>query len=97
MATYIMLMNLTDQGVKNIKKSNPCQRAGIKRFEAMGGKLIGLYAVMGEYDYIAIGEAPSDEVITTFAAALGSLGTVRTKTLRAFNHEEFAKMTRDLF
>jgi uncharacterized protein with GYD domain len=51
---------------------------------------------MGEYDYAAITEAPSDEVAATFALALGSLGNVRTTTLRAFTKEEFAQMVKKL-
>jgi len=62
----------------------------------MGGKVIGFYVVMGEYDYVSIGEAPSDEVAATFALTLGSLGNVKTTTLRAFTKEEFAAMVKKL-
>jgi uncharacterized protein with GYD domain len=51
---------------------------------------------MGEYDYVAIGEAPSDEVQVAFALALGSKGFVRTTTLKAFTKEEFAKIVKKL-
>ncbi len=51
---------------------------------------------MGEYDYVAIGEAPNDEVTMVFALALGSLGNVRTTTLKAFTTEEFAKIVKRL-
>ena len=62
----------------------------------MGGKVITFYAVMGEYVYVAVGEAPSDEVATTFALGLGSLGNVKTTTLRAYTKEEFAAMVKKL-
>jgi uncharacterized protein with GYD domain len=51
---------------------------------------------MGEYDYVAIGEFPSDEVATTFALGISSLGNVRTTTLRAFTKEEFAAIVKKL-
>jgi len=51
---------------------------------------------MGEYDYVAIGEAPSDEVATTFSLAIGSLGNVRTTTLKAYTKEEFAAIVKKL-
>ena len=70
--------------------------AAIKTFEKVGGKNLAVYVVMGEYDYVAVGEAPSDEVATTFALALGSLGNVRTTTLRAYTKEEFAAMVKKL-
>ena len=96
MPTYIALYKLTDQGIKDIKNGPKRFEDGVKAFEAMGGKITGFYAVMGEYDYVAIGEAPNDEVAMTFALAIGSLGNVRTTTLKAFPHEEFAKLVEKL-
>ena len=88
MPNYIILMKLTDQGAKTIKEAPGRIDSGIQAFEKMGGKVTGFYVVMGEYDYVAVGEAPSDEVATTFALALGSLGNVRTTTLRAFDRKD---------
>ena len=96
MATYIMLMKLTDQGRKDIKSAPQRIEQGAKTAEAMGGKMIGFYATMGEYDYVLIGECPSDEVMMTFLLGLGSLGNVRTTTLKAFTTEEFAKLVKKL-
>ena len=96
MSNYVILMKLTDQGAKTIKEAPGRVDAGIKAFENMGGKVTGFYAVMGEYDYVAVGEAPSDEVATTFALALSSFGNVRTTSLRAYTKEEFAAMLKKL-
>jgi uncharacterized protein with GYD domain len=96
MPNYIILMKLTDQGAKTIKDAPGRIEAGIKAAEKMGGKVIGFYAVMGEYDYVAIGEFPSDEVATTFSLAISSLGNVRITTLRAYKKEEFAAMVKKL-
>ena len=96
MPTYILLMKLTDQGVKTIKDAPKRVEEGIKGFEAMGGKMLGFYLTMGEYDYVSIGEAPSDEAAVTFALALGSKGNVRTTSLKAFTKEEFAGMVKKL-
>ena len=92
MNTYITLMKLTDQGAKDLKEAPKRIEDGLKAFEKMGGKLIGFYATLGEYDYIGIGEASSDEVATTFNLALSSLGYVRTTTIRAFTIKELADM-----
>ena len=100
MPIYINLMKLTDQGAKTIKDAPGRIDAGIKVFEKMGGKMIGfyvvIYVVIGEYDYVAIVEATNDEVATTFALLLSSLGNVRTMGLRAFTKEEFAAMVNKL-
>ena len=96
MPTYIGLYKLTDQGIKAIKDAPGRVEAAIKAVEKMGGKVIGVYVVMGEYDYVTIGEFPGDEVATTYALALGSLGNVRTTTFRAYTKEEFAAMVKKL-
>ncbi len=94
MNTYIILMKLTDQGIKTVKDAPKRAEAGIKAFEKMGGKVLGFYASLGEYDYVSIGEAPNDEVATAFSLALGSLGNVRTTSLRAFTLKEFTEIVK---
>ena len=84
MPTYIGLMKLTDQGSKDIMNATARIEEGIKLYQKMGGKVIGVYMVMGEYDYITIGEAPSDEVQTAAALAICSQGNVKTTTLKAY-------------
>ena len=96
MPTYIMLMKLTEQGVKDIKNAPQRIEQASKTAEAMGGKMIGFYSVMGEYDYVAIGECPSDEVMMTFLLGLGSHGNARTITLKAFTRDEFVGMVKKL-
>lgn len=96
MARFVVLMKLTEQGIKNIKDAPQRLEQGTKALEAMGGKLLDFYSTMGEYDYVAIAEAPSDEVATTFLLALGSLGNVRTTTLKAFTREEFARIVKKI-
>jgi len=96
MPHFALLMKLTNQGAKEIKKAPERIEQGMKAFEKTGGKMIGFYAAMGEYDYISIGEAPSDEAATTFSLGLCSLGMVKTTTLRIFTKEEFTQMVKKL-
>ena len=86
------MFELTDQGIKNIKDAPQRIEQGVEGLEAMGG----FYSVMGEYDYVGISEAPSDEVITAFLLALGADGNVRTTTLKAFTTEEFVEIVKKL-
>jgi len=92
MPTYISLMKLTDEGIKAIKDAPKRIEEAVKGLEAAGGKLIGFYSVFGEYDYVGIAEAPSDEVAMGYLLGLGSRGFVRTVTLKAFPREEFEKI-----
>jgi uncharacterized protein with GYD domain len=96
MATYVVLMKMTEQGVKDVKNAPQRIEEGIKGWEAMGGKILGFYAVMGEYDYVVISEGPSDEVGMAYMLTLGSLGNVRTTTLKAFTVEEFAEIIKSM-
>ena len=96
MPTYIALYKYTEQGIKNIKDAPNRVKEAIAGAEAMGGKVIGVYSVMGEYDYVTIGEFPSDEVAMTFNLALSMRGNVRTTTLKAFTKEEFAEIVKKL-
>jgi len=96
MPTYILLMNLTEQGIKDIKEAPARIEAATKGLEAAGGKMLGFYTVMWQYDYVAITECPSDEVALIQLMGLGALGNVRTTTLKAFTQEEFAKIVKKL-
>jgi uncharacterized protein with GYD domain len=96
MHTYIILAKLTDQGLKAIKNAPERIEESIKHFETMGGKVSGFYTVMGEYDYVAIFEAPSDEAFMTFLLRVSAGGNVRTTTLKAFTKEELAEMIKKL-
>ncbi|MFX1521189.1 MAG: GYD domain-containing protein [Promethearchaeota archaeon] len=96
MPTFMLFMKFTDMGVRRIKDSPGRIEEAIAGWEAMGGKLIGLYTVLGEYDLVAIGDAPSGETVVQFILKLGSIGNVRTKTFRVFTKEEFADIINKL-
>ena len=89
-------MKLTDQGIKDIKNTPRRIEQAIKTYEKMGGKMIGFYAVTGEYDYIAIGESPSEELGMAFVMGLSAPGNVRATTITAFTKEEFAGIVKKL-
>jgi len=92
MATYIVLLNYTQQGIQKIKESPARLEAAKKAFRAMGAELKQWYLVMGRYDAVVIAEAPNDETVAKLALATGALGAVRTETLRAFTEEEYRKI-----
>ncbi len=92
MSTYIILLNYTDQGIRNIKDSPKRLDAAKKMLKSLGGEIKDFYLTMGSYDIAIVAEAPSDEVIAKFALASGSLGNVRTTTLKAFPEAEYRKI-----
>ncbi len=92
MATYIVLVNFTDQGIRNVKQSPDRYKSFIPVTEKLGVKMKDIYWTMGAYDCVGIVDAPNDEAITTFALSLGSLGNVRTQTMRAYSADEMGSI-----
>lgn len=91
MATFISLINFTDQGIRNVKESPDRYEAFKALAEKLGGTVKGVYYTMGRYDMVVIVEA-SDEAAMTAMLKVGSLGNVRTETLRGFSLEEMKKI-----
>ena len=92
MATYISLIRYTQKGIESIKDSPARLEAAKQAFRAMGVEWKAFYSVMGQYDVVVISEGPDDETAAKLSLAIGSLGAVRTETLRAFPEDEFRKI-----
>ena len=88
MATYITLLNYTDQGAKNMKGVPERVLAARQALENIGGLLHGYRLTLGEYDAVVTVEAPNDEAYATFALNIAAQGNLRTTTLKAFSEEE---------
>ena len=89
MARYIMLVNWTDQGIRNVKESPKRLDAARSVAKGVGAELREFYMTMGDHDMVVVVDAPTDEAIAKFALILGGAGNVRTKTLKAFSETEY--------
>ena len=90
MATFIGLMNWTEQGIKNVKDS-PARVAEVGvQMGALGVEIKSIFVTMGRYDLVAIVEAPSAEAVASAVLGLARQGNIRTETLQAFPFDEFA-------
>lgn len=96
MTTYIVLLNWTEQGMKAIGESPRRLDAAKALLQEMGGSLKAFYMTMGNYDMVAICEAPDDAVAARFALTLGSQGSVRSQTLKAFPEEAYREIIKSL-
>ncbi|MFE7705241.1 GYD domain-containing protein [Streptomyces sp. NPDC057486] len=92
MATYVALLNWTDQGVRNYKDTAERAEAFAAGAQKLGAKLLSIYWTVGPYDLVAVVEAPDDETATATLLQLGGVGNVRTTTLRAFGQEEMVRI-----
>jgi uncharacterized protein with GYD domain len=88
MATYIVLNNFTEQGIRTIKDTTNRADAVRDMAKKFGVTVKDIYWTLGSYDVVAIFEAPDESSITALTLAIGSAGNIRTQMLRAFNKEE---------
>jgi len=96
MPTYIALANWTDRGAAQVKESPQRVDLARKALKEMGGEFRTLYMTMGDYDLVLIYEAPDDAVAARFTLMLGQLGTVRTRTLKAFPEAAYREIIHSL-
>ncbi|CAO3439404.1 GYD domain-containing protein [Azospirillum argentinense] len=92
MTTYVLLANWTDQGLRNVRESPKRLDTAKAALKEMGGEFQAIYMTMGEYDLIAVYEAPDDAVAARFMLLLGGFGNVHTKTLKAFPERAYREI-----
>jgi uncharacterized protein with GYD domain len=96
MPMYVVLYKWTEQGVKTVKDSPARAETSIKALEAAGGKIVGLWYTMGEYDMVAVVETPNEKIGAALLLAQASQGFVRTTTLPARTPAEFAEIVKTI-
>lgn len=96
MPVYVTLFKWTDTGVRDVKDAPAKIAESRKTAEELGGKVLGLYVTMGDYDLVSVVEWPNDETAATTALAVSSRGNARTVTMRAFTEQEFASIAKKL-
>ena len=96
MTTYIMLANWTDQGARSAKESPARLDKARQLLKDMGGDFKLFFLTMGQYDFVAVYEAPDDAVAARFNLQLGMIGNVRTQTLKAFPEAAYREIMRSI-
>jgi uncharacterized protein with GYD domain len=92
MATYVVLFNWTEQGVRGFKESPARVQSSTAQLDRLGVRITDIYWTLGPYDLVALVEADDDESLTAALLELAAVGNVRTTTLRAFGREEFGRI-----
>ena len=95
MPTYIMLSTLGPDGAATLRETPERLREVNAEVEAMGVKVLQQYALLGNYDFCNVLEAPDETTMAKVALALGARGTVKTLTLTAIPIEEFIAGVKD--
>lgn len=88
MPTYIVLYRFTDQGRQNMKETAHRAQEIREQNEAQGFKVLGYYWTQGQYDLVAVVEAPTENAMLGGLLNVAEAGNVVSETLRAFNDSE---------
>ena len=85
----MLLSKLTDEGWKTVRENPERIKEVNREIEAFGARVLHQWAVLGQYDFVNIVEAPNNETIAKVSIELGSRGTIQITTLAAIPVDEF--------
>jgi uncharacterized protein with GYD domain len=94
MATYVALINWTDQGVKGFKDSVDRYEAAQSQLSSMGVEFTDVYWTLGAHDIVGIIDAPDDQTLAAALLTVAGEGNIRTTTLRAFSLDQMRGVIR---
>ena len=92
MATYVVLCQFTDQGVRSVKETTKRAEAFRAMAKKAGATVKDLYWTLGQYDLVTVMDAPDDVSATALLLSVGALGNIRTQALRAFSADEMGRI-----
>ncbi len=88
MTTYVSLIDWTDQGIENFRDTTHRAQDFSKLVESAGGTVRELLWTVGEHDLVCVADFPDEEAGVAALLKLSSAGSVRSRTMRAYNSEE---------
>ena len=92
MATFVILSTFTDQGIRSVKQTTQRAEAAKAAAKKVGVEMREIFWTLGQYDVVAIVDAPDEAAVTAFALTLAGAGNVRSQTLRAFSKGDMDKI-----
>ncbi len=96
MLTYLLLMKATPEGIRKISDIDDRYEAFRKTLKKEGGRLVGAWALLGEHDYAAVVELPSEKDLVRLSLSVGARGGSTVQSFRAIPMEEFVEIARKL-
>ncbi len=89
MPTFIMLSTLGPEGARTVYENPARIKAVDEEVESLGVRVLHQYAVLGNFDFVNIVEAPDEKAMARVAMMLAARGTLKTTTLTAIPVDEF--------
>lgn len=94
MPLFIVLGKLTDTAIAKMKEAKERDEKTAKIIQSAGGKLISHYYTFGRYDFVAIVELPSAEILAKVIIEIAKCGAVSTETMTALLPGQMYEMAR---
>jgi len=92
MATYVSLVQFTDEGIRAAKQTTQRVADWAGKVQSKGVSIKQMYWTLGQYDQVCVFDAPDDETAASVLLSADMLGNIRTQTLRAFTAAEMEKI-----
>ena len=96
MVRHLVLIRFTDQGIHDVSQSIDRARDFRQAVESAGDKVECQYWTLGEHDGCFMLETPDETSAAALLLRLDQAGNVRTRTLRAFDADEFQRISGSL-
>ncbi len=90
MATYVCLINWTEQGIKGFRDTTRRAENFSELVKGAGGTVRELLWTVGKYDIVQVVEFPDEETGVAALLELESAGNIRAHTMPAFNAVQMA-------
>ena len=94
MPLFIILGKLTDQAIANMKGAKERDDKAEQIITSAGGKFLSHYYTFGRYDFVAIVELPSAEILAKVIIEIAKWGTVSTETMTALLPDQMYAMAK---
>jgi uncharacterized protein with GYD domain len=91
LSSFVIFGNWTEQGIKKVSKTPERINETRNMIEKAGGKM-QLFYTAGKYDFVMIVEVPKDDDLMAILLCIGSMGNIRTTTMKAWTEAEGAKI-----
>ena len=96
MATFIVLLDYTDKGVRDIKDS-PHRADTFNEFaEKAGARVVAQYWTLGTHDGVLVLEAPNDEVAHKVSMISRATGAVSAVSWPAVKYDRYLELVAEV-
>jgi uncharacterized protein with GYD domain len=94
MASYVVLCNFTEQGLRAVKNTVSRADAAKEAASKFGVNMREIFWTQGQYDIVTLLEAKDEQSAAAFGLALAGQGNVKMQTLRAFTRDEMSEIVK---